>query len=162
MSAEHLIVSAAGAAFALPIAKVTEVVRMVALAAVLPRAPRYCLGAIDYHGRLVPLLDLPARLGLCAPRRPLVLLDARVVLIEDRHQLLGYAVDEVNELTSRPVLPLESEVSSLGGLVAGSIRWRELDTALVLDLRPGVLCPLRVGAQLRRLISAAAAEPSLR
>ena len=28
----------------------------------LLRAPRYCLGAIDYHGQLVPLLDLAARL----------------------------------------------------------------------------------------------------
>jgi chemotaxis signal transduction protein len=160
MSSEHLIVTCADAAFALPIDKVLEVVRMVGLTAVLPRAPRYCLGAIDYHGRLVPLFDLQARLGLGAPRRVGDLLDARIVLVEERQQLVGYVVDAVNELTDREPQALTSDVSSLGGLVMGSVRWHEQETALVLDLRPGVLCPLRVGEKLRRLLQPSGPPPT--
>jgi len=65
-----LIVRCAEVWLALPIGDVLEVVRMVAPASALPRVPRYCIGAADYHGQLVPMIDLAARLGLCAPRRP--------------------------------------------------------------------------------------------
>lgn len=164
MNLSHLIFTCAGAAFALPIDKIIEVVRMVAPIARLPRAPRYCLGAIDYHGRLVPLLDLGARLGLCAPHAIEDLFDARIVLVKDqagkdgahageRPGLLGYVVEHVSELSDRPLLPLLSDSQRLGGLVTGSIRWHDEKSALVLDLRSGVLLPFRAGLELRRALS---------
>ena len=81
-----LIVRCAEVWLALPIGDVLEVVRMVAPASVLPRVPRYCIGAVDYHGQLVPMIDLAARLGLCAPRHPADLIDARMVLLSEQLQ----------------------------------------------------------------------------
>jgi chemotaxis signal transduction protein len=82
-----LIVRCADLWLALPIGDVLEVVRMVAPASPLPRVPRYCIGAIDYHGQLVPMIDLAARLGLCAPRRPADLIDARIVILTQQMEL---------------------------------------------------------------------------
>ncbi|HNN93696.1 MAG TPA: chemotaxis protein CheW [Pseudomonadota bacterium] len=82
-----LIVRCADLWLALPIGDVLEVVRMVAPASPLPRVPRYCIGAIDYHGQLVPMIDLAARLGRCPPRRPSELIDARIVLLTQQMEL---------------------------------------------------------------------------
>lgn len=82
-----LIVRCADLWLALPIGDVLEVVRMVAPASPLPRVPRYCIGAIDYHGQLVPMIDLAARLGRCPARRPSELIDARIVLLTQQQEL---------------------------------------------------------------------------
>jgi chemotaxis signal transduction protein len=165
MSTPHLIFTCEGAPFALPIDQVLEVVQMVALAARLPRAPRYCLGAIDYHGRLVPLIELGARLGLCAPHRVEALIESRVILVEDRPReinldgditvpqgVIGFVVEDVFELTDKPLAPLSADSHRFGGLVKGSVRWQEQRTALVLDLRAGVLVPRVSGELLRRAL----------
>jgi chemotaxis signal transduction protein len=171
MSGSHLIFTCEGAAFALPIDQVVEVVQMVALAARLPRAPRYCLGAIDYHGKLVPLIDLGARLGLCAPRRAEALVESRVILLEAQlrpddqpvdsapRDLIGYVVEDVSELTDRPVSPLAADSHRFGGMVVGSVRWQDQRSALVLALRVGSLVPQLTGAELRRAIAEIAAAP---
>lgn len=153
MSAGHLIVSCAGMSFALAIERVLEVLQMVAPMARLPRAPRYCIGAVDYHGRMVPLLDLGARLGLCSPRLVDELIDGRIVLCEDRDGLLGYAVDDVSELTDRQPTAIANDSHRFGGLVTGAVHWQERATALVLDLRPGMVLPMVAGERLRRLVS---------
>jgi chemotaxis signal transduction protein len=166
MSVPHLIFTCAGSPFALPIDQVLEVVQMVAIAARLPRAPRYCLGAIDYHGYLVPVIDLGARLGLCAPHREDDLVEARVILVEARPQegaeaprqgapreLIGYVVDDVSELSDRPLAPLATSGQRFGGLVTGSVRWQENRSALVLDLTTGVLLPNVAGELLRRTLA---------
>lgn len=163
MSVPHLIFTCAGSPFALPIDQVLEVVQMVAIAARLPRAPRYCLGAIDYHGRLVPLIDLGVRLGLRAPHHPDELVESRVILVEDRpegalregapQELCGYVVDDVSELSDRPLAPLAVSGQRFGGLVKGSVRWQENRSALVLDLTAGVLVPNVAGELLRRAIA---------
>jgi chemotaxis signal transduction protein len=172
MSPPHLIFTCEGAPFALPIDQVLEVVQMVAVAARLPRAPRYCLGAIDYHGRLVPLIELGARLGLCAPRRVEELVESRVILVEDRPRdleapspapaaptgITGFVVDDVYELTDRPLAPLTADAQRFGGLVRGSVRWQEQRSALVLDLRIGVLVPRVAGELVRRAIAELGAE----
>lgn len=75
-----LIVRCAEIWLALPIHALVEVVRMVAPASVVPHAPRYCLGTVDYHGQLLPLIDLGARLGLCAPRRWTQVPSARLII----------------------------------------------------------------------------------
>lgn len=152
MSAGHLIISCAGSWFALAIERVIEVVQMVAPMARLPRSPRYCIGAVDYHGKLVPLLDLSARLGLCSPRAVNELVDARIVLCEDRDGVLGYVVDDVSELTDRQPTAIANDSHRFGGLVTGVVHWQERSSALVLDLRPGVVLPLVAGERLRRLL----------
>lgn len=160
---------AEGAAFALPIARVVEVARMVALATAIPQAPRYCLGAIDYHGRLVPAIDLGARLGRRAPQPPEALLDARVVILARKssdaagerkllleRELLGLIVDEVRGVSEREPEPPPSHDPLLAGLVLGVVRYREGEkeqaggVALLVDdtaLLPGV-----AGIRLRRAL----------
>jgi hypothetical protein len=58
-----LVVEVAGTCLALPLGRVGEVHRG-ALPHPLPRAPEGCLGVLDLHGRLVPLLDAGALMGL--------------------------------------------------------------------------------------------------
>ena len=65
-----LILSCGSVQLALPVECIVEVSRMVAPCARLLRVPGYVLGVVDFHGELVPLLDLPARLGLTVPRTP--------------------------------------------------------------------------------------------
>lgn len=98
-----LIVRCAEVWLALPIGDVLEVVRMVAPASVLPRVPRYCIGAVDYHGQLVPMIDLAARLGLCAPRRPADLIDARMVILTEQLQNIGLDEPGADLAESQPV-----------------------------------------------------------
>ncbi|HEV3505279.1 MAG TPA: chemotaxis protein CheW, partial [Actinomycetes bacterium] len=49
--------------YALPLGCVVEVVRMAALTPA-PGAPGHVLGLLDLRGRVVPVMDLRARLGL--------------------------------------------------------------------------------------------------
>jgi purine-binding chemotaxis protein CheW len=99
---------------ALPMDSVVEVARMVAMAAHLPRGPRHCLGVIDYHGQLVPVLDLGARLGLSPTRREADFVDGHLLLVKDSLGMVGYAVDEVCELGEQA----PAEVSAAGVAVS--------------------------------------------
>lgn len=92
-----LIVRCADVWLALPIGDVLEVIRMVAPASALPRVPRYCIGAADYHGQLVPMIDLAARLGLCAPRHPSELIDARMLVLSEHADVLLNEPGDANE-----------------------------------------------------------------
>lgn len=170
MSSACLIFSCAGSVLALPIAAVLEVVRMVAPVARLPRTPRYCLGAIDYHGKLVPVLDLGARLGLCAPHKLLQLVDAWVILIKEfapeaapapsanstslAAPMLAYVVDRVIELCDQPISPLSENIDGFFGLLAGSVRWKDNQSALVLKHSTRGLVPLLAQQRIRQAMAA--------
>lgn len=149
-----LILRCAGNTLALPLAQVVEVVLVVAPAAPLLRAPRYCLGAVDYHGQLVPLIDLAARLGLRAPRTVLDLPEGRIVMLQGRVGLVGYLVEEVLEVCEEPTEPLaltEQTLAPLGGLLRGMVRYR---TGLVAPiLTPGALLPVVAGERLRKALA---------
>lgn len=149
-----LILRCAGVTLALPLALVVEVVLVVAPAAPLLRAPRYCLGAIDYHGQLAPLIDLAARLGLSRPRTVLELPEGRILILRGRSGLVGYLTDEVLELCEAPADPLplsEPALGNLGGLVRGMVRYHA-DEAVPL-LSPAALVPVVAGEQLRRALT---------
>jgi purine-binding chemotaxis protein CheW len=108
---------------AVPLDSVQEVFRMVAVSARLPRAPRTCLGVVDCRGRLVPLFDLGARLGVTPPRDELALVDAHVVLVNDSVGTVGYVVDEVRELVEQAPEPVVASGSSaIGRLTIGAVR----------------------------------------
>src|SRR5438874_397152 len=78
-----------------------------AVAARLPRAPGHCLGVVDCRGRLVPVFALGARLGITPPRTERELVDGHVVLVQDPVGEIGYAVDELSELSEAWAEPLE-------------------------------------------------------
>mgnify|MGYP000252241742 CR=1 FL=1 len=116
-----LILRCAGNTLALPLAQVVEVVLVVAPAAPLLRAPRYCLGAVDYHGQLVPLIDLAARLGLRAPRTVLDLPEGRIVMLQGRVGLVGYLVEEVLQRQPAEVRRFLLETAILDELTGAAV-----------------------------------------
>jgi purine-binding chemotaxis protein CheW len=74
--AEVLVFEVGGQTYALPTADVRELVRAVAITP-LPNAPGAIEGIVNVRGRVLPVLDLRARLRL--PAKPLALSDHFIV-----------------------------------------------------------------------------------
>jgi len=136
---------------ALPLERVVEVFRMVAISTRLLRAPRDCLGLVDFHGQLVPLIDLGARLGLTKNRDTHALVDGQVVVLEDPLGKVGYAVDEVSELSELPLEAVsDNSQHALGLLALGMVRLNENEVIPQLD--PAALLSARSRHQLRQAL----------
>src|SRR5438876_7589138 len=88
----------AGREYALPVANVAEVLRMVSVAP-LPQCPVWLSGVINLRGRVVPVVDLRVRLGL--PAQPIDLATPLVIAQSDGHSL-GLVVDSAVEVSSVP------------------------------------------------------------
>jgi purine-binding chemotaxis protein CheW len=81
---------AGGERFALPLAAVREVVLPVPPFARVPRSGAAVRGAMNLRGRVVPVVDLAALVGLGAPR--LGDADGQVVVLESPRPALGLHV----------------------------------------------------------------------
>ena len=128
-----LIVSCAHSQLALPVESVVEVARMVAPCAKLLRAPRYVMGIVDFHGQLVPLVDLPARLGLCAPRTPTAMSSGHIVFLYlGDVQALGQEADAPVDL-AQPLLAVQV-VAVLGAVAVLGRPRHDLDDLGPLDV----------------------------
>lgn len=114
-SGEVLVFIVGGVRCALPLADVREVVRAVAITA-LPTSPAIVEGVIDVRGRVVPVLDLRARLGLPAepvgPEQKLVIADAD----ERRVAVRVDSVDWVTQLDEDEIAAPERVVRGIGYL----------------------------------------------
>jgi purine-binding chemotaxis protein CheW len=133
MNHHHVVLRAGERVLALSMESVIEVFRMVAMAAKLPRAPRHCLGVVDCRGRLVPIFDLSARLGVRPPRSVEQLVDGHVLVVSDPCGEVGYAVDEVCELSEEPLEDLPAAGSpATGGLALAAVRSSDGQVAPVL------------------------------
>jgi purine-binding chemotaxis protein CheW len=106
----HLVIGCAGRSFAMPLERVIEVARPVALAGSLPPDRAGAIGLIGYRGRLAPLYDLAVRLGLGRARLPEELVDGRLVVVRDAAFPVAWAVDETRELDEREREPLPAQV----------------------------------------------------
>ncbi|HMY58555.1 MAG TPA: chemotaxis protein CheW [Pseudomonadota bacterium] len=149
-----LIISCAQALLALPVQHIVEVSRMVAPCARLLRVPKFVLGIVDFHGQLVPVLDLPARLGLCPARSVLDLALGHIVFIELPGGIWGLAVDNVQDLIELPTEPIAFEPRHLAGLLLGSIKLPSHERALVLNPVKllSVVTRAKVASELRELL----------
>jgi len=89
------------AQYALPLARVVEVVRVVAIRPV-PHGPAGLAGVIDRRGQALPIMDLRLRLGW--PPRP-TQLDTRIIVADVGEAgsacLLGLLADEVLEVLTQ-------------------------------------------------------------
>jgi purine-binding chemotaxis protein CheW len=129
----------AGASFALPVAQVREILRLRDVTPV-PQPPFPVIGVFNLRGRVVPLLDLRARLAL--PTQPPDA-DSRIVLVESQERRLGLLVDSVERVAqlaqSAMVRPeAETEPGEVRGLHAaedGKIRLLDLNAILTLPER---------------------------
>jgi len=95
--------------YALPLEHVVEVLRMVAIRPV-PEGPAWLAGVINLRGRVLPIMDLRARMGLppLGPR-----LETRIIVTDTAaadapdQQLIGLLADEVLEVLTQPAASIE-------------------------------------------------------
>ncbi|HEU0264443.1 MAG TPA: chemotaxis protein CheW, partial [Geobacterales bacterium] len=97
-----LLFSAGGQRFAIRLSEVAEVVEPVPLNSV-PRAPAFIVGAINFHGTVVPVVDLAHFLG-ATPLKG----EGKFVVLDQRHVQLALVVDPtVDVVAEQMVFPEE-------------------------------------------------------
>jgi purine-binding chemotaxis protein CheW len=79
--------------YALPITQVQEIVRYTEPRAVASDTA-WIRGVISLRGKIVPVFDLGARLGIASEQSP----DAKIVIVETDGAMAGVIVDEVDEV----------------------------------------------------------------
>ena len=115
--------------YALDLTEIQEVVEKPVIYP-LPGAPETVAGAIGFHGRIVPVVDLPALLGFPAGPRA-----ERLVVLTAGNGPLALAVDQL-----RPVLSVDlirgtlSQSDSEADCISGVLSWQE-EMISLLDLR---------------------------
>lgn len=121
--------------FALHVSNVERIVRVVEITP-LPGAPRIVLGIVNFQGRIVPVLDIRARLGLRA--KPVELGDL-MVLASTKKRAVSFLIDSVEDVIEIPeekIIPAREilpEVEVMEGVVKteeGLILLQDLDAFL--------------------------------
>lgn len=106
----------AGKMVGLPITAVSQIIEIVAITH-LPQMPPGIQGAINVHGRIVPVIDLRRRFGLtCTPYH----LRTPIILVEVGSRMLALVVDSVDavyEISSSNLEPSVPSAPYLSGVV---------------------------------------------
>ena len=89
--------------YAIDISYIHEIIRMREITFV-PRAPHYMRGVINLRGRIVPVMELSARLGL--PSREATA-QSRIIVVEVNGESIGMIVDAVSEVLRLPEEQIE-------------------------------------------------------
>ena len=95
--------------FAIPLQQVERVLRMVALIPV-PEAPDVIAGLINIHGKVIPVINLRARLGLVSRCTDI---NDRILLIKTGDRNLGLIVENVEDVMSVTEDQIETPRGSL-------------------------------------------------
>jgi purine-binding chemotaxis protein CheW len=116
-------------------AAVTEIVRAVAIAP-LAGAPGVIEGAVNLHGRIVPVVDVRQRLSLAPlPVAP----DQFLVFLETAGRLIAVRVDDVEDVTDIPASALETpkalspvlqRLQGIAAIESGALVIYDVDTFL--------------------------------
>lgn len=111
---ELLVLGLAGSAYAIPVERIREIVRMRELTKI-PRAPDWLLGVVTLRGEVVEVVDLRRRLGLEASEFGRT---TRIIVLHgDAERVTGVLVDSVSEVIRAP----ESEITPSEGLDSVSV-----------------------------------------
>lgn len=86
-------------AYALPIEPVIQVIERVTITPI-PQVSRCLEGLINFHGAVVPVVNLRRRLGMTDTDAPL---DAPIILVRAGERPVGLTVDEVSDVRGFPV-----------------------------------------------------------
>lgn len=86
------------AEFGVDILKVQEINKMMELT-VVPNTPPFVEGVVNLRGRIIPVLNLRARLGLDVKEYDA---ETRIIVVEMEDKTIGFIVDEVNEVLRIP------------------------------------------------------------
>ncbi len=123
-----VVCSLAGDEYALPIARVREIIRYAKPRSISSRLA-WVRGVINLRGRTVPVCDLAARLGAADHDNS----DSRIMIIESSTNVAGVIVDAVSEVTT-------FDESQVDPLPAGSPDFfravAKLDDRLIVVLDP--------------------------
>ncbi len=130
----HLVVFRLGdEEYAVPIAVVREIVRVQDITRV-PHAPEHIRGVMNLRGRILPVVEIRARLGLDPARlAPL----SRVVVVEVEGRTLGLLVDAVAQVTrisDRLVTAPPDEVRAAGADAIHGVARLDRRLLILLDL----------------------------
>ena len=127
--AQQLVVFSLGEEeYALPITQVQEIIRYTEPRAVASEAP-WIKGVISLRGKIVPVCELAARLGLAAEIAP----HAKIVIVETGGGTAGVIVDDVQEVLTVDAAQLDN-VPAAGTEFIDAIA--KIDDRLVVMLNP--------------------------
>jgi len=126
---QQLVVFSLGAEeYALPITQVQEIIRYTEPRTVASRAP-WIKGVISLRGKIVPVCDLAARLGLETE----LTADAKIVIVETGGGTAGVIVDDVDEVLTVDAASLDT-VPAAGADMIDAVA--KVDDRLVVLLNP--------------------------
>lgn len=103
--------------YAIDISYIHEIIRMRTITFV-PRAPHYMRGVINLRGRIVPVMDLSARLGLPTHEETP---QSRIIVVEIGSESIGMIVDAVSEVLRLPEEQIEPPTQMAGSESANYI-----------------------------------------
>ena len=83
--------------FGVDILKVREINKMLQITRV-PNSPHYVEGVINLRGRIIPVVDLRAKVGL---EKKSYNKDTRIIVVEIADKTIGFIVDKVSEVLDR-------------------------------------------------------------
>jgi purine-binding chemotaxis protein CheW len=83
-----------GEEYGLEILKVREINGMMAITAV-PRMPDYMKGVINLRGKVIPVIDLRLKFGMCKAERTA---ETCIIVVDVGGSLMGVIVDQVSEV----------------------------------------------------------------
>ncbi|CAN5907432.1 chemotaxis protein CheW [soil metagenome] len=130
-----LLVRLAGAQIGFSASSIREVLRSVTIAPLLG-TPRIIEGAVNFRGRIVPVVNVRARLSLPAlANAP----DQFLVILEVRERLIAVRVDDVEDLvdvdmseleTPKVVSPVVERLTGIAATAAGALVIYDADAFL--------------------------------
>ncbi|HLF25126.1 MAG TPA: chemotaxis protein CheW [Anaerolineae bacterium] len=120
--------------YALDIANVVQVVRMVAVTRP-PNTPEYVEGMINLRGKVIPVIDTRKRCGLAAQPHDL---NTQLLIARANDRTLALIVDVVSEVLTLPADSLESP-EAIGVALQHLAAVGKLDDRLLLILDPNTL-----------------------
>ena len=97
--------------YAINILDVQEIIRLVDMTPV-PNTPAYVEGVINLRGKVIPIINLRARVGLAAENRTK---ETRIIVVEVAQSILGFIVDSVEEVLRLPQDSIEPPPTFGGG-----------------------------------------------
>jgi chemotaxis signal transduction protein/hemoglobin-like flavoprotein len=146
LGGQVVVFSLAGKEFALPIARVQEIIRYAKPRSV-SSGVSWVRGVINLRGRIVPVCDLAARLGEVGQGDG----ESKIVIIESSSDIAGVIVDEVSEVLTfddNQVDPLPASGLNFFRAVA------KLDDRLIVILDPERMLAGITGAQIEQAAGA--------
>ncbi|HED07503.1 MAG TPA: purine-binding chemotaxis protein CheW [Ignavibacteria bacterium] len=98
--------------FGVDILKVREINKMLQITRV-PNSPHYVEGVINLRGRIIPVVDLRAKVGL---KKKSYNNNTRIIVVEIADKTIGFIVDKVSEVLRIPKNVTEAPPELIAGI----------------------------------------------